>query len=123
MKKLFVNIGILAVLLGTISSALAAPANAPITGNAVLLCVEWSAYCKRIKPSWIQFIQQTKASGYPVNIKTVDCETNPNFCQLYPVAGFPTIYFEASDGRRLEYQGPRDAASLSKFMVQFLSNP
>ena len=121
MKKLFVNIGILAVLLGTISSALAAPANAPITGNAVLLCVEWNAQCTRIKPVWSQFIQKTKAAGYPVTITTVNCEQNPDLCQLYPVRGFPTIYFEASDGRRLEYQGPRDAASLSKFMVQFLS--
>ena len=123
MKKLFVNIGILAVLLGTISSALAAPANAPITGNAVLLCVEWNAQCKRIKPLWSQFIQQTNAAGYPVVNTMVNCEANPDLCRQYRVAGYPSIYFEASDGRRLEYQGPRDAASLSKFMVQFLSSP
>ena len=121
MKKLIVTIGILAVLLGAISSALAAPAKPPTTVNAILLCVDWSAHCQKIKPVWSQFIQKTKAAGYPVTITTVNCEQNPDLCQLYPVRGFPTIYFEASDGRRLEYQGPRDAASLSNFMVQFLS--
>ncbi len=123
MKKLLVTIGILGVLLGAISSAFAQTAKASTAGNAVLLCVEWSGHCRRVLPSWSQFIKQTNAAGYSVKNTIIDCDQNLDLCRKYGAAGYPSIYFEKSDGTILEYFGPRDAASLSKSMVIFLSRP
>jgi hypothetical protein len=123
MKKLIAIIGVTAMLLGSIGSALAAPANAPIAGVAVLLCSKWNGYCDRIKPTWNQFLVQTHDAGYRVDTNIVICEHYPATCRAYDVSQYPSIRFISSDNRRLEYHGPIDAASLSKSMIQFLTNP
>lgn len=103
-----------ALFLGSSNVALAAndAGQKGLSANIVMLCVSSNAACKQLLTEWRNLLVTINTQGQPVVANFVDCETDKKTCQKYMPPGYPTIYIETSDGKRLVYNGPRTSGAI-----------
>jgi protein disulfide isomerase family A protein 3 len=78
----------------------------------------WCGHCKRLAPEFTKAATDLKSNDPPVPLVKVDCTTDQgkSLCQENGVSGYPTLkIFKGADVAQ-DYNGPRDAAGIVKFM-------
>jgi len=90
----------------------------------VMFYAPWCGHCKRLAPTWEELaVKYAKDVDTEVTIAKVDCTVATALCSAQDVTGYPTLKFfksgaEKEDG--VKYRGNRDAASLTKFILEQL---
>jgi len=90
----------------------------------VMFYAPWCGHCKRLAPTWEELaVKYAKDVDTEVTIAKVDCTVATALCSAQDVTGYPTLKFfksgaEKEDG--VKYRGNRDAASLTKFILEKL---
>jgi protein disulfide-isomerase-like protein len=74
----------------------------------------WCGHCKKMKPDWDNLMTEYSGNS-KILVADVDCTTGGKpLCDSHGVKGFPTL--KHGDPANLQdYEGPRDAVSLTKF--------
>ncbi|KAI6214755.1 Protein disulfide-isomerase [Aphelenchoides besseyi] len=75
----------------------------------------WCTHCKKLEPEYEKAAQKLK--NYNIPLAKVDATTEKSAADKYGVSGYPTIKI-LRYGRRFDYNGPRDADGIVKFMLE-----
>lgn len=74
-------------------------------------------HCKRLKPEYAQAAQLLRDADPPVGLVQVDCtEAGKETCSKFQVSGYPTLKIFKNGEVSSDYNGPREAAGIVKFM-------
>lgn len=77
----------------------------------------WCGHCKRLAPEYDKAATILKSNDPPVSLAKVDCtESGKETCGKYGVSGYPTLKIFRDGQFSQEYNGPRDANGIVKFM-------
>uniref|UniRef100_A0A1I7T947 Protein disulfide-isomerase A4 n=1 Tax=Caenorhabditis tropicalis TaxID=1561998 RepID=A0A1I7T947_9PELO len=89
--------------------------------NNELVLVEfyapWCGHCKKLAPEYEKAAQKLKAQGSKVRLGKVDATIEKDLGTKYGVSGYPTMKI-IRNGRRFDYNGPREAAGIVKYMTE-----
>lgn len=81
----------------------------------------WCGHCKRLHPTWNDLGKKYNTEESTTAIGKVDCTQHTALCSSQDVTGYPTLKFFAKGTEGgVKYRGPRDLASLEKFMAEQL---
>ncbi|KAI6176636.1 Protein disulfide-isomerase A4 [Aphelenchoides bicaudatus] len=75
----------------------------------------WCGHCKNLAPELEKAAQRLKAHKIP--IAKIDATVEKSLADQYGVSGYPTIKI-LRFGRRFDYNGPRDADGIVKYMLE-----
>lgn len=77
----------------------------------------WCGHCKRLKPEFTQAAELMKDDDPPVYLAKVDCtEAGKDTCTKFGVSGYPTLKIFKNGELSSDYNGPREANGIVKFM-------
>jgi len=78
----------------------------------------WCGHCKRLAPDFETASVDLKKNDPPVTLADVDCTTDSgkDICSKFGVSGYPTLKIFRGGEPSSEYNGPREAAGIVKFM-------
>jgi len=78
----------------------------------------WCGHCKRLAPEYETAATQLKNNDPPVPLAKVDCTSDggKDICSEYGVSGYPTLKIFKGGEFSAEYNGPRDADGIVKYM-------
>uniref|UniRef100_A0A0N4ZU86 Protein disulfide-isomerase n=1 Tax=Parastrongyloides trichosuri TaxID=131310 RepID=A0A0N4ZU86_PARTI len=76
----------------------------------------WCGHCKRMAPDFEKAAIKLKANDPPVTLVKVDCTVEKKVCEDHKVQGFPTLKIFRKGVLASDYEGPRDAEGIIKFM-------
>ncbi|CEF66381.1 Protein disulfide-isomerase A3 [Strongyloides ratti] len=76
----------------------------------------WCGHCKRMAPEFDKAAIKLKTNDPPVTLIKVDCTVEKKVCEDYKVQGFPTLKIFRRGVISADYEGPRDADGIVKFM-------
>jgi protein disulfide isomerase family A protein 3 len=76
----------------------------------------WCGHCKRLAPEYEQAATKLKYSDPPVPLAKVDCTEHKKTCEKYGVSGFPTLKIFRNGEASADYNGPREADGIVKYM-------
>jgi len=77
----------------------------------------WCGHCKSLAPEYEKAATTLKYNDPPIPLVEVDCtEAGKETCSQYDVKGFPTLKAFKAGEVAFEYQGPRDADGIVKYM-------
>lgn len=79
----------------------------------------WCGHCKRLAPEYEKAATALKRNDPPVPLAKVDCTSDAggkDICSEYGVSGYPTLKIFKGGEFSQEYQGPRDADGIVKYM-------
>lgn len=76
----------------------------------------WCGHCKRLAPEYEKAATALQANDPPVYIAKVDCPANNDLCSKHGVSGYPTLKIFKNGEVSSDYNGPRDADGIAKFM-------
>ncbi|PAV66762.1 hypothetical protein WR25_10495 [Diploscapter pachys] len=76
----------------------------------------WCGHCKRLAPEFDKAAIKLKANDPPVSLIKVDCTTEKETCGKFDVKGFPTLKIFRHGAAAQDYDGPRDADGIVKYM-------
>ena len=79
----------------------------------------WCGHCKSLEPEWAAAAGKTLQLNPPVRLAKVDADAHRELGEKYGVSGFPTIKI-FKDGKPEEYEGPREAKGIVKFVKEAL---
>jgi len=83
----------------------------------VMFYAPWCGHCKRLKPEFEKAAQLLKSNDPPVTLVKVDCtEGGKSTCNKFSVQGYPTLKIFKAGEMSSEYNGPREAAGIAKYM-------
>ncbi|XP_001599732.2 protein disulfide-isomerase A3 [Nasonia vitripennis] len=83
----------------------------------VMFYAPWCGHCKRLKPEYAKAAELLRGSDPPITLAKVDCtEAGKDTCNKYSVSGYPTLKIFAKDELVNDYNGPREAAGIAKYM-------
>nr|CAG4637711.1 EOG090X0438 [Chydorus sphaericus] len=83
----------------------------------VMFYAPWCGHCKRIKPEFEKAAQVLESNDPPVTLAKVDCtEAGKSTCGKFSVQGYPTLKIFKNGEVSSEYNGPREAAGIAKYM-------
>ncbi|GMT19573.1 hypothetical protein PFISCL1PPCAC_10870 [Pristionchus fissidentatus] len=89
-------------------------------GDNELVLVEfyapWCGHCKKLAPEFEKSAQQLKAQGSKIKLGKVDATVEKKLGEDYGVSGYPTMKI-FRNGKRFEYNGPREANGITKYML------
>jgi len=74
----------------------------------------WCGHCKKLVPTYEEVATQLKNQ---VNVGKVDCTTEQGICAKFNVKGYPTLKLSSAEGKIVDYNGDRSAASLVAFSL------
>lgn len=76
----------------------------------------WCGHCKRIAPEFDTASAQLKRDDNPVALIKVDCTTETKTCSKFSVTGYPTLKIFKNGEASADYNGPREAPGIVKYM-------
>jgi protein disulfide isomerase family A protein 3 len=76
----------------------------------------WCGHCKRLAPEYEKAATALKNDDLPVALVKVDCTAETKTCGKYGVNGYPTLKIFKSGEFSAEYNGPREADGIVKYM-------
>jgi len=83
----------------------------------VMFYAPWCGHCKRMKPEFDKAAGDLLANDPPVTLAKVDCtEAGKDVCSRFEVRGYPTLKIFRNGEVSSDYNGPREAAGIAKFM-------
>lgn len=83
----------------------------------VMFYAPWCGHCKRMKPEFDKAAVTLSANDPPVTLAKVDCtEAGKDTCGRFEVRGYPTVKIFRNGELSQDYNGPREAAGIAKFM-------
>jgi len=83
----------------------------------VMFYAPWCGHCKRMKPEFDKAAIELAASDPPVQLIKVDCtEAGKDTCGQYGVSGYPTLKQFTFGADAKDYNGPREASGIIKYM-------
>lgn len=83
----------------------------------VMFYAPWCGHCKRLKPEFEKAASLLKSNDPPITLAKVDCtEGGKSTCNRFQVQGYPTLKIFKSGEVSAEYNGPREANGISKYM-------
>jgi protein disulfide-isomerase A4 len=75
----------------------------------------WCGHCKKLAPEFEKAAQKLKEHKIP--LAKVDATVEKRLGDQFGVSGYPTLKI-LRNGRRFDYDGPRDAEGIVKYMLQ-----
>ncbi|XP_022914992.2 protein disulfide-isomerase A3 [Onthophagus taurus] len=83
----------------------------------VMFYAPWCGHCKRLKPEYEKAAEDLIRNDPPVILAKVDCtEAGKETCNKFSVSGYPTLKIFRNGEMSQEYNGPRDASGIVKYM-------
>ncbi|XP_012277222.1 protein disulfide-isomerase A3 [Orussus abietinus] len=83
----------------------------------VMFYAPWCGHCKRLKPEYAKAAELLRGNDPPITLAKVDCtEAGKSTCTKYSVSGYPTLKIFAKSDLVSDYNGPREAAGIAKYM-------
>jgi len=78
----------------------------------------WCGHCKRLAPEYDKAATALKKVDPPIPLAKVDCtsDNGKDTCSKYGVSGYPTLKIFKNGEFASEYNGPRDADGIVKYM-------
>lgn len=77
----------------------------------------WCGHCKRLAPEFDKAATMLKSNDPPVALVKVDCtESGKDTCGKFGVSGYPTLKIFRNGQFSQDYNGPREANGIVKFM-------
>jgi protein disulfide isomerase family A protein 3 len=90
---------------------------ADIDTALVMFYAPWCGHCKRLKPEFEKSSGDLLANDPPVSLVKVDCtEGGKDTCGRFEVRGYPTLKIFRNGELSSDYNGPREAAGITKYM-------
>ncbi|XP_051175352.1 protein disulfide-isomerase A3 [Leptopilina boulardi] len=85
--------------------------------SLVMFYAPWCGHCKRLKPEFAKAAELLKDNDPPISLIKVDCtEGGKESCNKFSVSGYPTLKIFAGSDMVNDYNGPREAAGIAKYM-------
>jgi len=83
----------------------------------VMFYAPWCGHCKRLKPEFEKAGSLLFKNNPPITLVKVDCtEGGKSTCNKFSVQGYPTLKIFKDGEFSSEYNGPREASGITKFM-------
>lgn len=77
----------------------------------------WCGHCKKLKPEYSKAAELMRTDDPPVTFVKVDCtEGGKDTCSKFGVSGYPTLKIFRNGENPQEYNGPREATGIVKYM-------
>ncbi|KAG7199756.1 hypothetical protein KM043_000425 [Ampulex compressa] len=85
--------------------------------SLVMFYAPWCGHCKRLKPEYAKAAELLEDNDPPIKLAKVDCtEAGKDTCNSYSVNGYPTLKIFSRSTFVTDYNGPREAAGIAKYM-------
>ena len=78
----------------------------------------WCGHCKSLAPEWAAAAGKTRKLNPPVILAKVDADKHSALAQKYDVSGYPTIKIFKGLDKVEDYDGPREAKGIVKFVKE-----
>jgi len=83
----------------------------------VMFYAPWCGHCKKLKPEFDRASKDLLANDPPVTLAKIDCtEAGKDTCNRFEVRGYPTLKIFRGGELSQDYNGPRDAGGITKYM-------
>jgi len=83
----------------------------------VMFYAPWCGHCKRLKPEFEKAGSLLFKNNPPITLVKVDCtEGGKSTCNKFNVQGYPTLKIFKNGEFSSDYNGPREASGITKYM-------